>query len=231
MRSPFFYMKGTIVNIIAVLVGGGVGLLIGNKLPDRVKKIAMEGVGLSSLALGFILSLKTDNIIIMVFSVILGAVVGEILKIEDFLERVGDRIKRKIKSEGSFTEGFITASLIFCVGSMTIVGAINEGLTGDATLLYTKSILDGITSIALSSTLGIGVLFSTLFILIYQGGLTIGASLAKSLLTPHTVNMITGVGGVLIIGIGLNILGLKKLKLSNFLPALIFAFILSIFFK
>ena len=224
-------MKGTIVNIIAVLVGGGIGLLIGNKLPDRVKKIAMEGVGLSSLALGFILSLKTDNIIIMVFSVILGAVVGEILKIEDFLERVGDRIKRKIKSEGSFTEGFITASLIFCVGSMTIVGAINEGLTGDAALLYTKSILDGITSIALSSTLGIGVLFSTLFMLIYQGGLTIGASLAKSLLTTHTVNMITGVGGVLIIGIGLNILGLKKLKLSNFLPALIFAFILSIFFK
>ena len=167
----------------------------------------------------------------MVFSVILGAVVGEILKIEDFLEGVGEKIKRKTGSEGSFTEGFITASLIFCVGSMAIVGAINEGLTGDATLLYTKSILDGITSIALSSTLGIGVLFSTLFILIYQGGLTIGASLAKSLLTTHTVNMITGVGGVLIIGIGLNILGLKKLKLSNFLPALIFAFILSIFFK
>jgi len=224
-------MKGTIVNIITVLVGGGFGLFIGNKLPDRIKKIAMEGVGLSSLALGFMLALKTDNIIIMVFSVILGAVVGEILKIEDFLEGVGEKIKRKIGSEGSFTEGFITASLIFCVGSMAIVGAINEGLTGDATLLYTKSILDGITSIALSSTLGIGVLFSTLFILIYQGGLTIGASLVKTLLTPHTVNMITGVGGVLIIGIGLNILGLKKLKLSNFLPALIFAFILSIFFK
>lgn len=224
-------MKGTIVNIITVIVGGGIGLFIGNKLPERLKKIAMEGVGLSSLALGFMLALKTDNIIIMVFSVILGGIFGEILRIENFLEGIGERIKKKLKNEGSFTEGFITASLIFCVGSMTVVGAINEGLTGDATLLYTKSILDGITSIALSSTLGVGVLFSSLFILFYQGGLTMGASLVKNLLTPHTVNMITGVGGVLIIGIGLNILGLKKLKLSNFLPALLFAFILSLIFK
>jgi len=114
---------------------------------------------------------------------------------------------------------------------MAIIGSINEGLTGDATILYTKSILDGLTSIALSSTLGIGVMFSTLPILIYQGGITLFSSLIKNLFTTHTINMITGVGGVLIIGIGLNLLGIKKIKLANFLPALIIAFILSIFIK
>ncbi|HON83753.1 MAG TPA: DUF554 domain-containing protein [Caldisericia bacterium] len=224
-------MKGTFVNIITVIAGSFIGILIGTKFPENIKKIAFDGVGLSSLALGIMLALKTDNIIIMVFSILFGAIIGELLKIEEFLENFGDKIKNKVKAKSSFTEGFITATLIFCVGSMAIIGSINEGLTGDATILYTKSILDGITSIALSSTLGIGVMFSTLPILIYQGGITLFSSTIKNLFTTHAINMITGVGGVLIIGIGLNLLGIKKIKLANFLPALIIAFILSIFIK
>ena len=224
-------MKGTFVNIITVIAGSFIGILIGTKFPENIKKIAFDGVGLSSLALGIMLALKTDNIIIMVFSILFGAIIGELLKIEEFLENFGDKIKNKVKAKSSFTEGFITATLIFCVGSMAIIGSINEGLTGDATILYTKSILDGITSIALSSTLGIGVMFSTLPILIYQGGITLFSSIIKNLFTTHAINMITGVGGVLIIGIGLNLLGIKKIKLANFLPALIIAFILSIFIK
>ncbi|MGB9749649.1 MAG: DUF554 domain-containing protein [Caldisericia bacterium] len=224
-------MKGTIVNIITVIAGSFIGILIGSKFPEKIKKIAFDGVGLSSLTLGVMLALKTDNIIIMVFSVLFGGIIGEFLRIEEFLESIGDKIKRKIKTQSSFTEGFITATLVFCVGSMAIIGSINEGLTGDATILYTKSILDGITSIALSSTLGIGVMFSTLPILLYQGGITLFSSLIRNFFTTHTINMITGVGGVLIIGIGLNLLGIKKIKLANFLPALIIAFILSIFIK
>jgi len=224
-------MKGTFVNIITVIAGSFIGILIGTKFPENIKKIAFDGVGLSSLALGIMLALKTDNIIIMVFSILFGAIIGELLKIEEFLENFGDKIKNKVKAKSSFTEGFITATLIFCVGSMAIIGSINEGLTGDATILYTKSILDGITSIALSSTLGIGVMFSTLPILIYQGGITLFSSTIKNLFTTHAINMITGVGGVLIIGIGFNLLGIKKIKLANFLPALIIAFILSIFIK
>lgn len=224
-------MKGTLFNIITVILGSSIGIIIGSKFPERIKKIAFDGVGLSSLTLGIMLSLKTDNIIIMVFSILFGGIIGELLKIEEFLNGIGDKIKSKIKSDSPFTEGFITSTLVFCVGSMAIIGSINEGLTGDATILYTKSILDGVTSIALSSALGIGVMFSIFPILIYQGGITVLSSLIKGLFTEHTINMITGVGGVLIIGIGLNLLGLKKIKLSNFLPALIIAFILSLFIK
>ncbi len=224
-------MKGTLFNIFTVILGSLIGIAIGSKFPEKIKKIAFDGVGLSSLTLGIMLALKTDNIIIMVFSVLFGGIIGEILKIEDFLESIGDRIKSKIKTNSPFTEGFITSTLIFCVGSMAIIGSINEGLTGDVTILYTKSILDGVTSIALSSALGIGVLFSIFPILIYQGGITILSTYVRSLFTDHSINMITGVGGVLIIGIGLNLLGIKKIKLSNFLPALIIAFILSIIIK
>lgn len=224
-------MKGTIVNILTVIVGSFIGVVIGSKFPDRIKKIAFDAVGLSSLTIGVILALKTDNIIIMVFSVLFGGIIGELIKIEEFLENIGEKIKSRIKTKSSFTEGFITATLIFCVGSMAIIGSINEGLTGDATILYTKSILDGVTSIALSSALGIGVIFSTLPILIYQGGITIFSSLIKNFFTTHTINMVTGVGGILIIGIALNLLGVKKIKLANFLPSLLIAFILSIFIK
>jgi uncharacterized membrane protein YqgA involved in biofilm formation len=224
-------MKGTLFNIFTVILGSLIGITIGSKFPEKIKKIAFDGVGLSSLTLGIMLALKTDSIIIMVFSVLFGGIIGEILKIEDFLESIGDRIKSKIKTNSPFTEGFITSTLIFCVGSMAIIGSINEGLTGDVTILYTKSILDGVTSIALSSALGIGVLFSIFPILIYQGGITILSTYVRSLFTDHSINMITGVGGVLIIGIGLNLLGIKKIKLSNFLPALIIAFILSIIIK
>ncbi|MBC7194493.1 MAG: DUF554 domain-containing protein [Caldisericia bacterium] len=224
-------MKGTLFNIFTVILGSFIGILIGSRFPEKIKKIAFDGVGLSSLTLGIMLALKTDSIIIMVFSVLFGGIIGEILKIEDFLESIGDKIKSKIKTNSPFTEGFITSTLIFCVGSMAIIGSINEGLTGDATILYTKSILDGVTSIALSSALGIGVLFSIFPILLYQGGITILSTYIRNLFTEHSINMITGVGGVLIIGIGLNLLGIKKIRLSNFLPALLLAFILSLLIK
>jgi len=226
-------MRGTIVNVIAIFLGCSVGLILKSKFPEKIEKIIMQALGLASLLIGMQMAIKTNNILLVIFSLVIGGVIGEIVGIEEGLERFGERIKRKFKSNATserFVEGFLTASLLYCVGSMAIMGAIKEGLSGNPDILYAKSLLDGVTSIAFSAAMGIGVLFSAIPVFLYQGGITLLARTIKDFLSPEVINEMTAVGGVLILGIGFGLLEIKKIKVGNLLPAiLIAAFLVAIF--
>ena len=225
-------MFGTIVNFIAVILGSILGVLIHSRLPDKIKNIAFQSIGIFTLFLGINMGLKTANFLIMVFSIVSGAIIGEMIDIDRYVNSFGEWLKKKIRSKNElFAEGFVTAFLLFCMGSMTILGSIEEGISGIPNLLLSKSILDGFSSIALASSLGIGVMFSALPLLAYQGALTLFASYLKDVLDPMMINEVTAVGGLLLIGLGINIIGLKKIKIINMLPSLIIAGILSIFFS
>ncbi|MGC8758302.1 MAG: DUF554 domain-containing protein, partial [Caldisericaceae bacterium] len=167
-------MKGTIINVITVLVGSTLGLIIGERFPERVKKIVIQSIGLFTMLIGITMIIKSTKFIEIFLSLILGSITGELLRIDERLEGLMEKIKSKISPNSPhFVEGFITATLVFCVGAMTVVGSIQEGLTGDATLLITKSIMDGITSLTLASGLGIGVMFSAISVFLIQGSLTL----------------------------------------------------------
>jgi uncharacterized membrane protein YqgA involved in biofilm formation len=166
-------MRGTIVNVIAIFFGCSVGFILKSKFPEKIGKIVMQALGLASLLIGMQMALKTDNILLLIFSLAIGGIIGEMIGIEEGLERFGERIKLKFKSNDNserFVEGFVTASLLYCVGSMAIMGALKEGLSGNPDILYTKSLLDGLTSIAFTAAMGIGVLFSAIPVFLYQGG-------------------------------------------------------------
>lgn len=224
-------MLGTFVNVAAVLAGGTIGLVIHSKLPARFTKIVFQAIGLFTLFLGFSLSLKTTNFLIMIFSIVIGSILGELLKLDLRMERLGERIK-KISGAGSarFSEGFVTAFLLFCMGSMTVLGAFEEGLGGKPNLLFAKSLLDGVSSVALAAALGIGVLFSVVPLLLYQGGLTLLAAYLGQLFSEPIINELTAVGGILLIGLGISILEIKPLKILNMIPSLVIVVILSYFF-
>ena len=223
---------GTFMNIIAVIIGSVIGLLLGSRFPEKIKTIAFQSLGLISLLIGMQMALKVENPLTLIFAVLIGAIIGEWINLEKIFDNAGEFLKRKVKSKNDkFTEGLVTAFLIFCVGSMTIVGSINEGVNGDRTLLLTKSILDGFTSIALASTMGIGVLFSIIPMLILQGGLTIFAGMFQSFFTPTLINQLTATGGILILGIALNILEIKKIKVVNMLPALLMIILLTLIIR
>lgn len=222
---------GTIVNVLAVLVGGAAGLLAGNRLPERLRLVVFQGLGLCTLAIGVTMILKMHNPLVVIFSVVMGAVAGELLGLERRFEALSERLKARLKSDNElFTDGLVTAFLIFCVGSMTILGAFDEGLRGDPTLLFTKSMLDGFAAIALAATYGLGVLFSVVPLFLYQYGLTLFAGLLQHLFTEAMIAQLTATGGVLILGIGLNLLNIKRIPLTNFLPALVFSVLLSLWF-
>jgi hypothetical protein len=226
-------VKGTIVNVVAIFLGCSVGLILKSKFPEKIEKIIMQALGLASLLIGMQMAIKADNILLVIFSLVIGGVIGEIIDIEAGLERFGERIKRKFKSNNTserFVEGFLTASLLYCVGSMAIMGAIKEGLSGNPDILYAKSLLDGVTSIAFTAAMGIGVLFSAIPVFLYQGGITLLARTIKDFLSPEIINEMTAVGGILIWGIGFGLLGIKKIKVGNLLPAiLVAAFLAAIF--
>jgi hypothetical protein len=226
-------VKGTIVNVVAIFLGCSVGLILKSKFPEKIEKIIMQALGLASLLIGMQMAIKADNILLVIFSLVIGGVIGEIIDIEAGLERFGERIKRKFKSDNTserFVEGFLTASLLYCVGSMAIMGAIKEGLSGNPDILYAKSLLDGVTSIAFTAAMGIGVLFSAIPVFLYQGGITLLARTIKDFLSPEIINEMTAVGGILIGGIGFGLLGIKKIKVGNLLPAiLVAAFLAAIF--
>jgi uncharacterized membrane protein YqgA involved in biofilm formation len=225
-------MKGTLVNSATVIIGSLLGILIGVRFSEKLRSIVMHALGLVTLLIGFKLAFKTENILLVIGSLALGGIVGEILRIEDGLERLGEFIKSKIKSRsGNFVLGFVTSSLVFCVGPMTVVGAIEDGVSGNASILYAKSILDGFASIAFASSLGLGVLFSALTVLVYQGLLTLLGAELSFLLQPTILDEMSATGGLMIVGIGFFLLGIKKIKVANFLPALIFAVILALIFK
>lgn len=224
-------MEGTLINAGAIIIGSIIGLIIHSRLPKRIITITFQGIGLFTLFLGFTMATKNSNLLIMIFSIVLGSIIGELIDIDKFMNRFSAWLKNKIKSKNDkFSEGFITAFLLFCMGSLTILGAIEEGLGGVPNLLLAKSVLDGFSSIALSASLGIGVIFSVIPLLIYQGGLTLFASSLQNLFNEILINELTAVGGLLLIGLGINILEIKKLKILNMLPSLVIVVILTYLF-
>jgi len=226
-------MIGTIINIVTVLLGGMVGILLGSRLPERLKQTIIAGLGIFTLAYGLQMFLKTQNALVVLGSLLLGALAGEWIRIEDRLQSLGGILERRFtkvpvnglpSGSSHFIRGFLTASLVFCVGPMTILGSIQDGLTGDHNLLIVKSILDGFAALAFSSSLGIGVLFSALVILFYQGGLSLLATQVQALVTTAMMTEMTAVGGLILIAIALSsLLEIKKIRAGNFLPALLFA--------
>ena len=212
---------GTIINAVAIVVGGALGLLFRKGFPERMKQTALSVMGLFSVVIGLNMALQGQELILVLVSLVLGAFSGEWINIEDRLDRFGLWLERRLHlTEGSPAKGFIYTSLLFCVGSMAIVGSITDGLTGDRSILVTKAMMDGIISIPFAATMGFGVLGSSIPILLYQGSLTLLASKLQSFLTPVMVRELTSVGGVIVIGIGINVMGLQRIRVGNLIPAL-----------
>lgn len=220
-------MTGTLINVGTVLLGTLIGTLLGRRLPAGLQQRVMAGLGLVTLVVGVDLALawRDTSPLYVLGGVLLGGIAGEVIGVERRLEALGDRIQRTVERRGQSTvsEAFVTASLLFCVGPLTVVGAIQDGLTGDYEALATKALLDGFASIALAATLGWGVGIAALTILVVQGSISLGADLFDSVLQGEALAAMTSAGGVLIIGISLKLLDLKDVKVGNFLPALIFA--------
>ena len=219
-------MIGVFINCVAVILGSLTGIIFKNLIPKRLTDGIMTGIGLCTVYIGIDSSLCGENTVVLILSIVLGAIIGYLLdidgKINAFSKALTSGISKKDSSENA-AQGFITASLIFCIGAMTIVGSIQAGINGDISLLVTKSVLDLITSIALSATFGFGVLLSTLFVLVFQGSIVLLSSYIGPFLTTPLQNEMICAGSILIIGLGLNILGITKLKIANYLPALIIA--------
>lgn len=221
-------MTGTLINIGTVLVGTGIGATVGGRLSDSAQKRVLAGLGMITLVIGIELALgwRDTNPLYVLGGILIGGLIGEAIGIERRLEALGDALQRRMNRDGgdsTLSEGFVTASLLFCVGSLTVVGSIQDGLTGDYSTLTTKAILDGFASIALAATLGWGVGLSAVTILLVQGSITLGAGLFDDLLQGEALAALTSAGGVTIIGIALKLLDLKDVKVGNFLPALIVA--------
>ena len=218
-------MISVFVNVAAVVLGSAVGLLFRMGIPERISKAVMLVIGLCTLYIGIDGALEGSKTIVLILSMVFGTLIGTLLDIDGKINAVGEFLEKKLKREGdksSIAEGFMTGSLLFCVGAMTIVGSLNAGLRGDHTLIFTKSILDLVSSCLLASTLGIGVMFSALFMLVMQGGLVLLAGLLQNVLTdPALIAELTCAGSIMIIGISLNMLGVTKLKVANYLPALL----------
>jgi len=248
---------GTLINVGAVIAGSLVGLFFHTRLPKRFTTVAFQGIGLFTLFIGFSMAAKTQSLLVLVFSIVLGAVTGELLDIERWLNRFGEWLRRRIERRESrvegresiscssfatpdsplptpersrFAEGLVTAFLLFCMGSMTVLGAIEEGLGGRPNLLAAKSVLDGFASLALAASLGIGVLFSVIPLFIYQGGLTLLAGSLQAVIPDVVVNEVSAAGGLILIGLGITILEIRQLKVLNMLPALVFAGVLAAVF-
>ena len=219
-------MLGVIVNTLTVLLGSTVGLVFKKGIPEKVSRAVMLAIGLCTLYIGISGTLKGENTLVLILSMVFGAAVGTLLDLDGLISRLGGAVERRFSREGghvSLAEGFVTASLLFCVGAMTIVGSLNAGLRGDNEMLYTKSLLDLISSCMLAVSLGAGVLFSSVFVFVFQGALVLLARVLAPALTDAAVAEITCAGSLLIVGLGLNLLGLTKLKVANYLPAILFA--------
>lgn len=223
-------LLGTIVNAAAVVVGSVAGLVL-PRMPDRVREAVMQGLGLAILFLGVSMGLKTRGFIVVIISLALGGVVGALLRLDELLDWLGRRLEALVKrggvgeGTGTVAEGFVSATLLFCVGAMAVVGAIEDALRGDHSILYTKSLLDGISSMLLSATLGIGVIFSAAAILLYQGAIALSAKYITSFLSAteldSVVTEVSAVGGILVAAIGLGVLNIKKINVVNLLPSLL----------
>jgi hypothetical protein len=261
---------GTLINVGAVIAGSLIGLFFHTRLPRRLTTVAFQGIGLFTLFIGFTMAAKTKSLLVLVFSIVLGAITGELLDIDRLLNRFGEWLRTKLERKdvhhkdtktqsketpgtvpesqsgpsclgalvvdtpdsgrSRFAEGFVTAFLLFCMGSMTVLGAIEEGLGGKPNLLAAKSVLDGFASLALAASLGVGVLFSVVPLFIYQGGLTLLAGSLHAVMSDAVVNEISAAGGLILIGLGITILEIRRLRVLNMLPALVFAGVLAAVF-
>jgi len=222
-------MTGTFLNIATVFIGGIIGLIFGARIPDKLKETVITGMGLFTAAMGIQMFMKTENPLIVLGSLLIGTLLGEWWRIEDGLQNLGKILEQRFSKEendgsNKFVRGFLTASLLFCVGPMTILGSIQDGLTGDYNLLAVKSVLDGFAALAFTSTLGIGVMFSTIIILLYQGGISLLAAQLNAIVTPSMMNELTATGGVILIGLAISsLLEIKKIRVGNMLPGLLIA--------
>ncbi|MBI3997664.1 MAG: DUF554 domain-containing protein [Armatimonadetes bacterium] len=217
-------MAGTLVNAIAVIIGGLIGLGLGRRFSERMRETVMQAVGLATLLIGFQMAVQTQYVLGIIVSLAAGAVLGEALHIEDGLEALGRWAEQRtgaVGSEQAFARAFVTSSLLFCVGPLTVLGAIQDGLGQPPVLLYTKSLLDGISSVAIGAALGAGVLLSAVTVLLYQGTLTVAAEAIQRVMTPEMTRELTATGGVLIVGLGISILQLRRIRVGNLLPSLV----------
>lgn len=226
-------MISAVINAAAVIVGSCIGLLLKKGLPDRFSDILMKGLGLCTLYIGISGALKGENTIILIISIVLGALLGEGIDLDDKLNRIGKFLEKKFASKEngkiSIAEGFVTASLLFCVGAMTIVGSLQSGLTGNHEMIFAKSMLDFVAAIIFASSLGVGVMFASVFVLIYQGAIVLMAQWISPVLTDYTINEMTCTGSVIIIALALNMLDITKMKVMNYVPAIFVPIILCLF--
>jgi uncharacterized protein len=223
-------MTGTFINVAAILIGGTIGLLFGSRIPEKFKNTVIAGMGIFTGAMGMGMFLKSNNQLIVLGALLIGALIGEWIGIEDWLQKLGQTLEKRFSSESEsganskFVRGFMVSSLLFCIGPIAILGSIQDGLTGDYNLLAVKSTLDGFASVAFASTLGVGVLFSALPIFVYQGGVSLLAHQLNAIVTDPMMAEMTATGGILLIGVGIsNLLDIKRIRVGNFLPALVVA--------
>lgn len=225
-------MLGTIVNSLTIIIGSIVGLIVKDKMNEKISNTIMSGLGLCVIYIGIEGAFKIENTLIMIISIAIGALIGEIIDIDKALSNLGGIIEKKINKKGSnipIAEAYVTTTLLFCVGAMAIVGSLESGLNNNHSTLYAKSILDGVTSIVFAASLGIGVILSAVSVFIYQGSITLAAGFLSAYLNDYAIANMSAVGSLLIIGLGLNVIGATKIKISNLLPAMLVAVILSFF--
>jgi len=228
------YMISPVVNAVAIIIGSLIGLLLKKGIPKRLTDSVMKALGLCTTFIGITGLLKGENVLVLIVSMVLGTLIGEGIDLDLRINHLGEWVERKLKKNDSqknsgFAEGFVTATLLFCVGAMAVVGSLQSGLTGDHEMIYTKSILDFIAAIIFASTLGIGVMFSAVAVLIYQGSIVLLSSWIAPFLTDATIGEMTAVGSLLIFALGLNILGITKIKVMNLVPAIFIPILLMLF--
>ena len=224
-------MIGTIANALAIIAGGILGLLFKNTIPEKISEALLKATGLAVIAIGINLMLSGKNFTLLIISLVIGTIIGEVIDIEKNLDKFGAFIESKMKNkESNVALGFVTCTLVYCVGSMAIVGSIQSGLTGNHEILFSKAVLDGITAVTFAATMGAGVVLSGISVLVYQGAITMLASLMQSLLGTVVVNEMTAIGGVIIMGIGLNFLIANRMRVGNLLPSIFIPIIYYMFF-
>ena len=224
-------MIGTIANALAIIAGGIIGLLFKNVIPEKISESLLKTTGLAVIGIGINLMLAGENFTLLIISMVMGTIIGEGIDIEGKLDKFGTFVESKMKNkESNIALGFVTCTLVYCVGSMAIVGSIQSGLTGNHEILFSKAVLDGILAVTFSATMGVGVVLSGISVLLYQGTITMLASLMQSLLSPVVVSEMTSIGGVIIMGIGLNFLLANRIKAGNLLPSIFIPIIYYLFF-
>ena len=226
-------MLGTIVNAAAIILCGALGLFLGHAMPEKMKSTLIQGLGFAVLLIGGSMALQTNNAFVVIISLVIGGVIGGLIDIEQKFKNFGAWMEFKFAQGegGHFTKAFVSASLLYCVGAMAIMGSIESGVKGDHSILMVKSLLDGMTSIVFASSMGIGVLASAVSVFLYQGAITLTAGLLQDVLTQSIITEMSATGGLLIVGIGLNILEIKEIKVGDLLPGIFITIPLSILFS